>query len=101
MESITLLITGLLVLVGFAPFFGKIFKFLRFKQIVDKIPGPKTYPLIGNIHLIAGKPRDEVFKAFCNFRTQFPGGIYRLWFGLMPDVKVSFNFLHHNLFKNH
>ena len=91
MEIMTLIITGLLILLGFAPFFGKIFKFVRFKNMIDKLPGPKSYPLIGTLYLVAGKPRDQIIHIFSAMRKDYPGGIYRMWYGLMPEVKVSNN----------
>lgn len=57
--------------------------------MIDKIPGPKAYPFIGTGHLVIGKRRDQIFHIFSAFRKEFPGGIYRLWHGFMPEIKVS------------
>ena len=61
--------------------------------MIDKIPGPKTYPLIGTAHLLVGQPRDKIFHIFSALRKDFPGGIYRLWHGFMPEIKVSERYL--------
>lgn len=88
MEKLSLFITFLLLVLGFLPLFRRFHKFLRFKRQIDKIPGPKCYPLVGTAWKFIGKSAPEIFRIASECRLTYPGGVYRFWHGLMPEIKV-------------
>ncbi|KAF4517615.1 hypothetical protein B566_EDAN002846 [Ephemera danica] len=60
----------------------------RQRKLVDKIPGPRSWPIVGSIgayiHLKNGK---DAFEATKVFAKQYPT-IYRKWFLHVPFVKI-------------
>lgn len=61
----------------------------RAKRInqINRIPGIKTYPLVGTTHMFFGKSRNEIFDALRTEAAQFPY-ISRVWIGPFPEVCV-------------
>lgn len=55
MSELTTFIYGLLIFFVFAPFLRWWVKRARLVQIIDKIPGPKSYPFIGTTYTFFGK----------------------------------------------
>lgn len=54
---------------------------------INRIPGIKTYPLIGTTHMFFGKGRNEVFDVLRDEAEQFPY-ISRVWIGPLPEVCI-------------
>ena len=48
--------------------------FLRKRNPSDDIPGPKPYPIIGNVHQLE---MSKIFVQFANFAKQY-GGIFKV-----------------------
>lgn len=51
-----------------------------------KIPGPKTFPLVGNLFLLINKTPGDILGLFADCKAQF-GRSFRIWFG---PFNVSF-----------
>lgn len=56
-------------------------------NIVNRIPGAKSYPLLGTTPHYIGKSRSEVFDVLRNEAAQFPY-ISRSWIGPLPEVSI-------------
>lgn len=54
---------------------------------INRIPGIKTYPLVGTTHMFFGKSRHEIFDALRAEASQFPY-ISRVWIGPFPEVCI-------------
>lgn len=61
----------------------------RAKRInqINRIPGLKTYPLVGTTHMYFGKSRNEIFDVLRAEASQFPY-ISRVWIGPLPEVCI-------------
>ncbi|PSN45114.1 hypothetical protein C0J52_18783 [Blattella germanica] len=57
-------------------------------QIGSKLPGPQTFPLLGNIHLFLGKTTVQYFNLVKQLHNEF-GSIFRIWAGPMLFVLIS------------
>ncbi|XP_037041977.1 cytochrome P450 4C1-like [Bradysia coprophila] len=56
-------------------------------QVIDKIPGPKAYPLIGTTYEFFGVDRKDLFKVFKDV-VKIDPYIARSWMGLIPEVTL-------------
>ncbi|XP_037034245.1 cytochrome P450 4C1-like [Bradysia coprophila] len=54
---------------------------------INRIPGFKSYPLIGTTHMYFGKSRTEIYDVLRNEAAQFPY-ISRVWIGPLPEVCI-------------
>lgn len=81
-------ITFLLFIVTLVPFTKWYLKRAKFSKIIDAIPGPKWYPLIGTAHVFLGVPRRNLYNHIRNVKAQYPG-IMRSWFGPLGQVDLS------------
>lgn len=54
---------------------------------INRIPGLKTYPLVGTTHMFFGKSRNQIFDVLRDEAAQFPG-ISRVWIGPFPEVCI-------------
>ncbi|XP_058818787.1 cytochrome P450 4C1-like [Topomyia yanbarensis] len=87
LELITILY-GILAFIVFAPFLQWLVKRVQLVQIINKIPGPKAYPLIGTTYLFYGKKLHEIFYVIDERTRRFPD-IHRIWTGTNPEVRIS------------
>ncbi|XP_048504921.1 uncharacterized protein LOC105688649 [Athalia rosae] len=64
-------------------------EFRRFVKIIDKIPGPKGYPVVGNMLDILHVSREGRWKWFCNLSSQYTdAGIFRTWLGPVAHINL-------------
>ncbi|KAJ6634646.1 Cytochrome P450 4C1 [Pseudolycoriella hygida] len=54
---------------------------------INRIPGVKTYPLVGTTYMFFGKSRNETFDVLLKEAIRFPY-ISRLWIGPFPQVCI-------------
>ena len=62
-----------------------LYLFLRKRNPLDDIPGPKPYPMIGNVLQL---DMTKVFLQFANFAKQY-GGIFKVQLFTTPVVIVN------------
>lgn len=55
---------------------------------INRIPGIKSYPVVGTTHMYFGKKRCEKFDVLRDEATKFPY-ISRSWIGPLPEVSIS------------
>ena len=61
MDQILVLIFLVTVLIALLPFFKKALKKREFLKTIEKIPGPKAYPLLGTTLPYIMKPREGTY----------------------------------------
>uniref|UniRef100_A0A182MYY0 Cytochrome P450 n=1 Tax=Anopheles dirus TaxID=7168 RepID=A0A182MYY0_9DIPT len=83
-----LLIQLALVVITLVPFFKWLKKRLQLRSIIEKIPGPKTYPVVGTMHPFIGKKSEEIFYIIDQRTRDFPG-IHRIWNGSTPEIRIN------------
>ncbi|KAL1377374.1 hypothetical protein pipiens_016313 [Culex pipiens pipiens] len=88
MSEVTTLIYGGVLFALFAVFLPWLVKRVRYIQIIDRIPGPKAYPLIGTTHMFFGKKRHEIFYVIDERTRRYPE-IHRIWTGTRAEVRIS------------
>ncbi|XP_069671902.1 cytochrome P450 4C1 [Periplaneta americana] len=87
MEIITLLLCSAVFIVSFAFLLRQGAKRVRFAQMVNKLPGPPAYPILGNaLEMIV--PRNRLFQVF-DRRTKLYGPIFRVWLGPVAQVSLT------------
>lgn len=59
----------------------------KFIKIIDKIPGPKAYPIIGTTYVFFGVKRKDIFNVLDRNRLLYPK-ISRVWVGARAQVQV-------------
>ncbi|XP_046600021.1 uncharacterized protein LOC107223264 [Neodiprion lecontei] len=64
-------------------------KFNRFAKIIDKIPGPKSYPIVGTALALSKVKRNDLYKWFQARCKEYEGGIFRIWIGIKADIHLS------------
>nr|XP_046486885.1 cytochrome P450 4C1-like isoform X2 [Neodiprion pinetum] len=64
-------------------------KFYRFAKIIDKIPGPKSYPIVGTALALSKVKRNDLYKWFQARCKEYEGGIFRIWVGIKADIHLS------------
>lgn len=84
LAAIALLAALFTVFIPFAKWYIKRAKFVR---IIERIPGPKAYPIIGTTYLLYGKKRNEIFKRLDENRFKYPR-ISRVWLGFRATVNI-------------
>ena len=62
-----------------------VYMLLKKRNPLDAVPGPKSYPLIGNVHQL---DMDKVFLNMADFAKQY-GGIFKLYIFNKPVVIVN------------
>lgn len=78
---------ALLILV---PLIKRWIRWQKFVNTVDKIPGYKKIPILGNTFRYKGLPRTELFNKFVVDRYyDFPGGISRQWMFYFPEIRLN------------
>ncbi|KAJ4434438.1 Cytochrome P450 4C1, partial [Periplaneta americana] len=87
MEISTLLLSAAVFIVSFVFLLPKAVKRVRFVQMVNKLPGPPSYPIIGNA-LEFNVPRNRLFQVFDN-RTKQYGDIFRTWLGPIAQISLA------------
>ncbi|NEU33785.1 cytochrome P450, partial [bacterium LRH843] len=55
--------------------------------MVDQLPGPRAYPIIGNA-LDFMVPRSELMNVF-DSRTKKYGPLFRTWAGPVPQIHIT------------
>ncbi|XP_055544826.1 cytochrome P450 4C1-like [Wyeomyia smithii] len=88
MSELNTILYGILTFLVFAPFLQWLIKRVQLAQIIDKIPGPKAYPLIGTTHIFFGRKRDEIFYIIDERTKRYPN-IHRIWTGMQPEVRIT------------
>ncbi|XP_035917573.1 cytochrome P450 4C1-like [Anopheles stephensi] len=86
-ETILLVQLALLV-ITLVPFLRWLKKRLQLQRVMDKIPGPKSYPVVGTMHSFIGKKSEEIFYII-DQRTRAYPGIHRIWNGSTPEVRIN------------
>lgn len=56
--TISLVLLTAIFTIVFIEIFHRLYKFNKYSAIINKIPGPKVYPLIGNVLTILRIPRE-------------------------------------------
>lgn len=60
----------------------------RLIKIIDAVPGPKAYPIIGTAYLFIGVEREHLFRYMRSIKTAFPY-ITRAWLGPFPQIELK------------
>ncbi|XP_063706449.1 cytochrome P450 4C1-like [Culicoides brevitarsis] len=68
--------------------FDKFLKWRHFVNTVNRIPGPKSYPIIGTMWETMNAKRDEIFDIMKK-RTETYGPIHRLWTSGFADIRID------------
>ncbi|KAG8332923.1 Cytochrome P450 4C1 [Homalodisca vitripennis] len=68
-------------------FLKKSFDRYKFISIVNKLPGPPTYPILGNV-LDVMVPRNGLMKVF-RARTATYGPLFRIWNGPIAEIHLT------------
>uniref|UniRef100_A0A182VUF1 Cytochrome P450 n=1 Tax=Anopheles minimus TaxID=112268 RepID=A0A182VUF1_9DIPT len=76
-----------LVVITLVPFLRWLKKRLQLQSVMDKIPGPKSYPVVGTMHSFIGKKSEEIFYIIDQRTLAYPG-IHRIWNGFTPEVRI-------------
>ncbi|XP_059474801.1 uncharacterized protein LOC132196280 [Neocloeon triangulifer] len=79
----------LLFVVPAAYLWRKSVKRLKFSAIVDKIPGPRAWPFIGNAPLMLGHDLTEFFQYVCTNVVEEYGRLVRFWVVNKPQVIIT------------
>nr|P29981.1 RecName: Full=Cytochrome P450 4C1; AltName: Full=CYPIVC1 [Blaberus discoidalis]AAA27819.1 cytochrome P450 [Blaberus discoidalis] len=87
MEFITILLSTALFIVTFLFLFRQGAKRARFVYLVNKLPGPTAYPVVGNA-IEAIVPRNKLFQVF-DRRAKLYGPLYRIWAGPIAQVGLT------------
>lgn len=87
MDQISTAVSGIILFLIFS-FLRWYIKRQKFCNLVDLVPGPTAYPLIGTTYAFFGKTRDELFTVV-NQRTAIYPYIHRIWIGPIAEVRVS------------
>ncbi|KAI9552443.1 hypothetical protein GHT06_022809 [Daphnia sinensis] len=85
--------------IGFSPLVGSLLASLlavyyfvwsrsRFVRLIDTLPGPKTYPVLGNIFEL-NVAHDELLRKACHDWIKQYGSMYRVWFTVRPMVVIA------------
>ncbi|XP_058448438.1 cytochrome P450 4C1-like [Malaya genurostris] len=88
MSELITVLYGILAFLIFAPFLQWLIKRVQLIQIIDRIPGPKSYPLIGTTYTFYGKKLHEIFYVIDERTKRYPE-IHRIWTGMFPEVRIS------------
>ncbi|GJQ72805.1 hypothetical protein Trydic_g1455 [Trypoxylus dichotomus] len=59
----------------------------KFLVPLEKLPGPKRYPILGTLYLFVNVPKDEIFYYYENFLKSMPP-LFRSWNGSLPEINV-------------
>ncbi|XP_046749213.1 cytochrome P450 4C1-like [Diprion similis] len=88
MNVLTLLLTAAcaIILIRIGQWFHK---FYHFAKIIDKIPGPKAYPIIGTAIALSKIKREDWYKWFQAQGKKYEDGIFRLWVGTRAEVHLG------------
>nr|XP_022906467.1 cytochrome P450 4C1-like isoform X2 [Onthophagus taurus] len=69
-----------------------VLKYLRWRNDIylplSKIPGPKIYPIIGNLYMFIGVKRSDIFKIFSEMVKTY-GPLFRAFSGFIPLINVT------------
>uniref|UniRef100_A0A1B6MH87 Cytochrome P450 n=1 Tax=Graphocephala atropunctata TaxID=36148 RepID=A0A1B6MH87_9HEMI len=76
-----------ILLVVLIYFIKKSFDRFKFIHAINKIPGPPTYPVLGNV-LDVMVPRNDLMKVFRS-RTDTYGPLFRIWNGPIAEVHLT------------
>uniref|UniRef100_A0A182PE71 Uncharacterized protein n=1 Tax=Anopheles epiroticus TaxID=199890 RepID=A0A182PE71_9DIPT len=63
-------------------------KWLQLYNVMNKIPGPKAYPIVGTMYSFIGKKSEEIFYIIDKRTRDYPD-IHRIWNGLVPEVRIN------------
>uniref|UniRef100_A0A336LX39 CSON004226 protein n=1 Tax=Culicoides sonorensis TaxID=179676 RepID=A0A336LX39_CULSO len=71
------------------PVLKKIIKWRQFVNTVNKIPGPKSYPLIGTMWEFQGLKRENLFDVQIERMKKYrKDGLYRDWIVGKPEIRL-------------
>ncbi|XP_068084731.1 cytochrome P450 4C1 isoform X2 [Anabrus simplex] len=79
-----LLILGVTIVVWVLPFQ---WTSARVRKLLDQLPGPKAYPIIGNAHSFL-VPEEDTLGVFATWMKEY-GPVFRYWIFGTPSVMVS------------
>lgn len=88
MEPVTFLIASLLVLFTALIYYPKLKKSNEIASIVNKIPGPRSFPIIGSTYEILIVTREKLFDVINKSWDDYPD-IQRSWVGSKPEVRIA------------
>ncbi|XP_035780190.1 cytochrome P450 4C1-like [Anopheles albimanus] len=60
----------------------------RMWQLLEKIPGPTSIPLIGSVYILPGTDTSTYFRLLQQLSTTY-GSLYRVWLGPKPVIIVN------------
>ncbi|XP_320019.5 cytochrome P450 4C1 [Anopheles gambiae] len=83
-----LLVQIALVVIALVPLAKWIKKRLNLHDVINKIPGPKAYPIIGTMYTFVGKKSEEIFYIIDKRTRDYPE-IHRIWNGFVPEVRIN------------
>ncbi|XP_023245154.1 cytochrome P450 4C1-like [Copidosoma floridanum] len=62
--------------------------YMKIRKILETVPGPKQYPLIGIAPLMMGVPPEDRLAVFNDLCYQFKNGMFLIWFGTQPVINI-------------
>uniref|UniRef100_U5EWR0 Putative cytochrome n=1 Tax=Corethrella appendiculata TaxID=1370023 RepID=U5EWR0_9DIPT len=86
-EILTYLI-GFAIIVVFTKLIRWYLKHQEYSKVINKIPGPTSYPLIGSMTHFINVPRSERFYVVKKWSETYPD-IFRVWIGMQANIFVS------------
>lgn len=87
-ENSIVLAVFILFIFSFAPIVKWYLKRTNFTRLINTIPGPIQYPLIGTTYLFFGVKREQIFQVFQKLQNDYPL-ITRTWLGPIGQVHLK------------
>lgn len=84
----TALIAFIVFVFTFIPIVKWYLKRTNYARLLNAIPGPFQYPLIGTTHLFFNVARKDIFKVFIKLHNDYPN-ITRTWLGPVGQVHLK------------
>lgn len=88
MDLITFLVTAIVLFFCAIPLQKWYSQHSKLAQLVNKLPGVTSYPIIGTTWQFFGVPRHKIFNVVSSNWARFPH-IYRMWMGIYPEIRIA------------